>query len=182
MRTAIWGRSGGVPEECCAGYHQAEVLGEERSLRYQEGSSVAWGNLASGASKHRAVLGTPRDAVLGLSLWHAERLAFPVVLVPPQQQRHAVQQSRQLRRRHWSSSSLAFFCPCWGDDGFIFGKHQLSSIVLVYPCYKTTSGTRPCLMAGLHNPPAALVLTRDNDLPFVEHRHIARRELWQTSS
>lgn len=157
--------------------HHAEALSEERSLRYQEGSSVAWGNLASGAPKHQAVLGTPREAVLGLSLWHAECMAFPVALVPPQQQRHVLQQSQQLCRRHWSSSSLASFCPCWGEDGFIFGKHQLSSIVLVYPCYKTMLGTHPCLMAGLHNPPAALVLTRDNDLPFVEQHCIARREL-----
>ena len=105
-----------------------------------------------------------------------------MALVPPQQQRHVVQQSQQLRRMHWSLSSLASFGPCWGEDGFIFGRRQLSSIVLVYPCYKTMMGTHPCLVTGLHNPPAAFILKRDHDLPFVEQRCIVSRELWQTSS
>lgn len=41
-------------------------------------------------------------------------------------------------------------------------------------------GTLPCLMPGLQNLPAALLLTRDHDLPFEEQRCPASWELWQT--
>lgn len=95
-------------------------------------------------------------------------------LVPSQQQRHGVQHSQQ-HRSCWSLPSLA-----GGEDGFIFGKHPLGSIVLAYPCHRSMLGTPPCLMLGLHNLPAALVLTREHDLPFEEQGCPASWELWQT--
>ena len=187
VRTVVW-RGRGAPWGVV---HRVSSSRNPRCRKISKGKAALW-QLApsprclrrsgSGASKHQAFLGTPRNAVLGLSLRHGECLAFPVALVPPQQQKHVVKQSRHLRGRHWSLSSLAPFGPCWGEDDFIFGRHQLSSIVLAYPCYKTILGTHSCLVTGLRNPPATFVLQRDSNLPFVEQRCIASQELWQTNS
>lgn len=88
------------------------------------------------------------------------------------QQRHGVQQPAAVLEEP-EPCSTASCRPHVGEDGFILGRGQSSSIVPAYPCYKTMLGTHPCLVTGLRNPPAAFVLKRDHDLSFVEQRYIA---------
>lgn len=149
-----------------------EALGSLEGQKGPSGVAASWGGLGKSNRWCPKAPGSPENTKKHCprvvpTIWRGSALPGGF-----SQQRHGVQQPAAVLEEPEPCNTVS--CrPHVGEDGFISGRRQSSSIVLAYPCYKTMLGTHPCLVMGLCNPPAAFVLKRDHGLPFVEQRCIA---------